>query len=109
MNGLSRIPLYIGSRLISKTGYDKESGLLIYKPDPAYRDIQIPDRPSRDQALEALNELMGIYEDFPMSDEARSSFLAFMLTLVRQYCFVGSRPLFYFDANVRGSGKALIG
>lgn len=91
--------------LIDKSGYDARSGLFIdYSGDP----IHVPDEPTREQALKALETLKEPFSEFSFADPAvgLSTALAAVLTAICRRS-LPTAPLFAFDAPVMGSGKGL--
>ncbi len=92
--------------VIDRTGYDPATGL-IFRSEQAFPPI--PDRPTRKDALEALETLTEVVVDFPFQKrEHWSAWLAAVLTPFARYAFHGPAPLFLIDANVRGCGKTLL-
>lgn len=91
--------------LLNKAGYDLKTEL-IYEPVGNVPDI--PMFPSREQALQAINELWKPFENFPFcSPVDRAVHLAALLTAaVRSSMTVA--PGFAYDAPTQGSGKTLL-
>ncbi len=92
--------------ILDKPGYDDSSGLLF---DPGELEpLEIPEQPSRDEALAALALLTDLIRDFPFkSDADRSVAIAAMLTaLIRSS--LRSAPMLAFTAPTMGSGKSLL-
>lgn len=68
-----------------------------------------PERPSDEQAREALQMLRGIVDEFPFDCGASESvYLAAILTIVARQYLSGQVPLFVIDASKSGSGKTLL-
>jgi putative DNA primase/helicase len=89
-----------------REGYDRETGAL-YIPGSEYPTV--PERPTRDDATQAVGELLGVVADFPFSSAAhRSAWLSIVLSLVGRSSIEGCVPLALIDANTRGSGKTLL-
>jgi hypothetical protein len=87
-------------------GYDAPSGL-IYRPIGAVNPI--PAEPTIDDAVRARDQLLELVKDFPFAgDEYRSAWLSCVLTPFARHALRDSAPLFYIDANTRGSGKSLL-
>lgn len=98
-------------------GYDEETGIYYW---PSLEFPEIPDRPSPDDAVDALSKIRWIYKDFPfvgrvMNHEGEepsagrneSVALASTLTaLIRR--ILSTAPMFLFDAAKQGSGKTLL-
>jgi hypothetical protein len=91
-------------RVVSRLGYDEETGLLLLN----VRDASFPPyivRPSLDQVKSAFDELWHPVKDFPFDgDSSRSCMLAAMLTAVVRPC-LQTAPAFGVDAPTQGSGK----
>ncbi len=93
-----------GSLLILE-GYDKGTRLLLVDP-PALPNM--PDEPTKDQALVALALLKGLLREFPFTDEtARAVALAGIVTAVARGAFANA-PLFIARASTPGSGKSYL-
>jgi hypothetical protein len=89
--------------LLTEPGYDDETGLL-YLPSGDFPAI--PDKPSRDDAIEAERQLSETVEDFPFASPLHEvAFLAALLTPLVRFAIEGPCPLFLLDANVAASGK----
>lgn len=87
-------------------GYDSKSGLL-FSSDTQFPDI--PEQPTRDDAQQAIGELLSVVTDFPFVDDAdRSAWLAMVLSMIGRQCISGCVPLFAITANIRGAGKSLL-
>jgi hypothetical protein len=92
--------------VIQRPGYDRETGYL-YIPNDEFP--RVPDRPSHDDAMRALETLREVFQDFPFASEAdRSVSLACVLTLIARPAIRGPVPAFIFGASTAGSGKGLL-
>jgi hypothetical protein len=92
--------------LLSDPGYDRDTGLLLALRGPL---PQIPERPTRDDALAARDELLEVVVDFPFAAPAhRAAWLAGLLTPLARYAYDGPAPLFLADGNAAGVGKGLL-
>jgi hypothetical protein len=92
--------------ILSRPGYDPETGLLL---DAAAEFPAIPDGPTRAEAMAALGELLEVVADFPFErDGHRAAWVAALLTPLARFAFAGPTPLFLVDANVRAAGKGLL-
>lgn len=92
--------------LLSKIGYDAQSGLFVDYTGPA---LAIPDQPTRADALAALEILKEPYSEFLFADPAVGLSIAMaaaLTAIVRRS--LRTAPLFAFDAPVMGSGKGLL-
>ena len=92
--------------LLTTTGYDPEIALYF---EPAGATPDMPEHPTKDDAVAARKELLGVVRDFPFASKAhKAAWLAGMLTPLARFAFAGPSPLFLVDANVRGAGKGLL-
>jgi hypothetical protein len=67
-----------------------------------------PRQPTQLDATRAAKSLIGLLENFPLSNEGRSAWLGFLLTLVGREMIDGPCPMFLFSANQAGVGKSLL-
>jgi len=107
IEGVVEAPVVRADGTVLQTpGFDPSTGLLFAsscKFDP------VPDKPSRDDALTAVDALMEVVVDFPFADEAhRAAWLAGVLTPLARWSFHGPAPLLLVDANAPGTGKSLL-
>ena len=92
--------------IVDEPGYDVATRLL-YVPDG--EPPIVPTSPTRDDAIQAADELLDVVADFPFAKpEHQSAWLASLLTPIGRPGFRGPSPMFLIDANVRGSGKSLL-
>jgi hypothetical protein len=64
---------------------------------------------TQEDVSSAADELLAVVAEFPFQKaEHRSAWLAALLTPIARWAFAGQSPLFFFDANQRGSGKGLL-
>jgi hypothetical protein len=92
--------------ILCRPGYDSGTGLLL---EPAGVLPEIPDLPTKEDALAAREVLLEVVADFPFErDIHRAAWLAALLTPLARFAFVGPAPLFLVDANVRAAGKGLL-
>jgi len=86
-------------------GYDEQTKLLLVEPPVMPK---IPERPTRQDALEALAVLDGLLEEFPFVDEASHSVgLSILITpVVRGACVCV--PLHSVTAPAAGTGKSFL-
>jgi putative DNA primase/helicase len=91
--------------ILSEVGYDRASGLLLATQPvmPA-----MPEKPTQDNAREALSVLLGVLAEFPfVSDADRSVALSILITpVVRGGMMVA--PLHAATAPTRGTGKSYL-
>lgn len=91
--------------ILSAPGYDLGTGLLLLAPPPM---PEIPERPSRDQALAALALLDGLLNEFPfVSDADRSVALSGLITPVARGAMQVA-PLHAVTAPMAGTGKSYV-
>lgn len=91
--------------VLSSQGYDVATGLLFdaVEPPPG-----IPDKPTKEQSIAALDRLWKPFADFPfVTPLDRAVFLAAMLTAVVRAA-LPTAPGFGFDAPTQSSGKTLL-
>jgi hypothetical protein len=89
--------------VLQTSGYDEATGFL-YIPNSHYPAVE--DRPTRDDAVHARDELLEACCDFPFAaEEHRAAWLALVLTLFARPAIEGCIPLFAIDATTRGTGK----
>lgn len=89
--------------ILERHGYDKETGLIQAYSGPS---LQVPDRPTQENAKYALQSLLSAVDDFPFASDAhRYAWAAALLTVLTRYAFNGPAPLFLAESNVRGAGK----
>jgi hypothetical protein len=92
--------------ILDQAGYDSQTGLYLDLDGAQFPSV--PDHPTKDDALNALELLRDVLFDFPFDNEAaRSVAIAAILTaLVRRV--LRSAPLFAITAPSPGSGKSLL-
>jgi hypothetical protein len=94
--------------ILQTQGYDIDSGLYV---DLTETFPLIDEQPTADDVQRAVDMLFDIVVDFPFKDAAsKSAWLASLFTPLAREAYRGcTGPMFLFDANVRGSGKSLLG
>ena len=92
--------------ILDSPGYDAATCLL-YQPGSTKFPV-VPENPTREAAINALDRLLVVVKDFPFLEESdRSVAIAAILTaLIRQS--VRTAPLFAFRAPKMASGKSLL-
>ncbi|WP_431285593.1 hypothetical protein ACQW02_12655 [Humitalea sp. 24SJ18S-53] len=105
--GLINAPtLRADGSILSASGYDASTGLLLQTD--SVRFPQIPDRPSRADALHALADLNALIETFPFVDApSRSVALSAILTACIRRS-LPTAPMHAFTAPTAGSGKSML-
>jgi putative DNA primase/helicase len=91
--------------VLTEPGYDPATGFVLHNPP---RMPPLPERPTREQALEALATLDGLLVEFPFADDASRSVAlsGFMTTVMRGAIDVA--PLHAFSAPAAGTGKSYL-
>jgi putative DNA primase/helicase len=71
--GITTIPVfrYDGS-LVTEPGLDPATGIFL-APDPNLGPLNIPDRPTRDDAMTALNIILPLFDEFPFVEKCHKS------------------------------------
>jgi len=105
LSAVSTIPVIRKDGTILQTeGYDKESGYLYLAID--HKTCEVPDSPTKEDALRALDAILDLVSDFPFQTPAdRSAWLAALFTVMGRSAIDGVVPMFGIDASTRGSGK----
>lgn len=89
--------------LIRAAGYDPRSRLFLAGP---LAGMELPDRPSRNEALKAVAALLDPLQDFAFgAPYFQSAMLAAILTPILRPSFDGSVPVFAFESSIQGAGK----
>lgn len=107
LNGIIATPtLRADGSILQEPGFDFESGLLYDPRGVEYAPV--PEAPSRDQAVEALDVLLRPFREFPFADAVAKSVLvtAALTALIRRS--LPTAPMFAVDAPTAGSGKTYI-
>ena len=91
--------------IISKPGYDEETGILFNPLGATYPEI--PDRPTKEDAKKALEFLKGPLKEFEFIGAGRSVALSAIITAVVRRA-LPTAPMHAFSAPTAGSGKSLL-
>lgn len=92
--------------LLEAAGYDASTRLVL--DIPAHKVLPVPDRPSVDEALAALDRVLYPVKDFPYVGAAdRAVMLAALITAVVR-SVLPTAPAFGLDATIQASGKTLL-
>jgi putative DNA primase/helicase len=113
--GSWRLPLLAGiisapilredGSVLKKQGYDASTGLYLVSGSDS---PQIPERPTRDDAKEALKQLLLPFRQFPfIADHDRAAHIACILTAI-QRPLLKACPIFGYTAPAQRSGKSLL-
>ncbi|MFZ2957684.1 MAG: hypothetical protein WA705_12410 [Candidatus Ozemobacteraceae bacterium] len=91
--------------IIENPGWDNKTGVF-FAPVKG-ENWTIPKNPTACEIREAKNALSEVFCDFPFRRDCHlSAAISAILTLLSGLAYL-NRPLFMFDANIRGSGKTL--
>jgi putative DNA primase/helicase len=92
--------------LLKEAGYDPQTGFVLFDPPPL---PTIPVAPTRNDALNALQLIDGLLDEFPFANDAsRSVALSLMMTLVLRPALTPAVPLHAADAPEGGTGKSYL-
>lgn len=109
--GIARAPFLadLQGGVVIHSGYHEPSGYLLALP-PGYGTVEVPEPPTRDDALAALEALRDVLSDFPFaSPRDESAAIAAVLTLAARPALGGENvPAFVFEANMPAAGKTLL-
>lgn len=95
-------------KVLTQPGYDPEAKLY-YSPGAALGKLEIPERPTQEDAAKALEVLAEPLSEFPFATEAdRANALAFILTPIVRPMVPGIVPLALITAPTMGTGKGLL-
>ncbi|WP_286765810.1 MULTISPECIES: hypothetical protein [Rhodopirellula] len=103
LDGVAEFPfLRPDGSVCSEPGYDSATRTYL---ETSLR-VEVPDKPTRDDALRSAERLLDLVRDFEFKEEHhRSAWLAGLLTLFAKPAIRGCCPLFIFEASSAGSGK----
>lgn len=111
LNGVSDAPFMRPDGTIAQTpGYDEQTGIF-YKPSVQFPVIS--DRPSIDDAVGAIADLLEPIQEFPFRSVGErspslSAYLALLLTLMVRPAIQNVVPGWLISANTRGTGKTFL-
>jgi hypothetical protein len=92
--------------LLSIPGYDLSTGLYLHQPPPM---LEIPERPTWQDAEEALSLLNGLLTEFPFADNVdRSVGMSMLVTPVLRAALGPAVPMHVVSAPSAGSGKSYL-
>ena len=105
LRGITQAPtLRPDGSLVHRVGYDWQSGLLSRHEI----NINVPDNPSRESALQELEILRQPFAEFPFATPAdEAAAIAAMLTILVRPS-LPTAPLFLIDSPTAGTGKGLL-
>jgi hypothetical protein len=98
--------------VLDAPGYDAASGLL-YLPDPSVKWPKIPDNPTRDDAVAAVQRLLRLLREFPFADGSAppGTSLSVAVATIVTVCLrkaLRSAPGTGITAPTAGTGKSLL-
>jgi hypothetical protein len=94
--------------IITKPGYNSKTKLYFAVND-GYKEIELPDKPSRDDAIYAYDRVMGLFKDFQFEDQAsRQNVFAALLTTIIRPAIKGCVPMHLVDKPQMGVGGSLV-
>ncbi len=94
--------------ILDKPGYD-EATRLYYVPSPGMERCKIPNNPTKEDAIAAMNFLKLIFADFPFeSEHDRANTLALLFTPFVRHAVKKDIQMALIDATNAGTGKGLI-
>jgi hypothetical protein len=108
ITGTTSVPILRPSGEISTTaGYDERSHLW-YAPSDDLAALRIPESPTKEDALKAVEVIDDILHDFRFASkkDRTHTWAALLTTLLRP--IVGNVPLCNIDAPMQGTGKSLL-
>ena len=93
--------------ILSKPGYDRATGLLMVDTRTAF--LPVGDRPTRQDAREALVKFHDLLHDFPFVEPSdRAAIVASILTVLARHAIDGPVPMVIVRAPEAGSGKSML-
>lgn len=107
LSGISEVPLmHADGTLITRAGYDPETCMILRRGD--WSEINVPARPTRDDAFAALLALREPLAGFPfVGDASEAVALSGMMSAVLR-SQLRAVPLHAFSATAPGTGKSLL-
>ena len=106
LNGIARQPyLRADGSLVISTGYDAQTHMYgVFNP----RQFNVPDQPTREQALSALSILHELLSEFAFktSNDKAAALLAILTATIR--CCLRLSPMFHVAAPQIASGKSYL-
>jgi putative DNA primase/helicase len=97
--------LTLAGDIVQRAGFSEATGIFLHEP---VRLVEMPEDPTRDDALNALADIGELLEDFPWSnDVSRSVGLSLVLTLIARP-MLSTSPMHAVSAPAAGSGKSYL-
>jgi hypothetical protein len=106
LDAIATAPFLRADRSVCDTpGYDTASRV-VYAPSQEFPEV--PRRPLREDALQALNVLLAPFDQFPFATpHAKAALIAHILTAVARHA-IDLSPAFLYSAPLAGTGKTLL-
>lgn len=107
LDGFATAPFLRGDGSLCTTpGYDRATGIIL-APDQEFD--KVPEAPTLDDAVRALNFILKPFEHFPYEDAChQAATVAAMLTLAARAAIQGPCPMFLVSAPTPGTGKTML-
>ena len=105
--GISEVPILTPQGdILASRGYDHRTKLYI---EGSFQKLTIPENPTRDDAIRAMEILFEPFQEFPFVDKEldKSVALSYILTLILRPQ-LPLAPLFCFSSTTPGTGKGLM-
>jgi len=106
LDAIATAPFLRADRSVCDTpGYDPASRVYLA---PSQEFPEVPRRPLREDALQALSVLLAPFDQFPFATpHAQAAFIAHILTAVARHA-IDVSPAFLYTAPLAGTGKTLL-
>lgn len=103
---ITQCPYVLPDGSLARPGFDAATGTLY---QPSFDLPELPDAPSKADAVKAVDVLLDLVRDFPFEDPfSFAVFLAYLLTAIQRPAIAGPVPGFAFVGNAAGLGKGLL-
>jgi hypothetical protein len=103
VRGLCATPVWRNGELICASGYDPISKMWITAPD-----ILLPERPTRTDALKALEYLRGWLSEFAFTDERSAAAAVGLLITAAMRASIPHAPMFVANKHEHGEGGSTL-
>lgn len=102
------MPIMTDSGIHQLPGYEPTTGLFYHSPD-MLSIPRVPRSPSREQAQEALSDLIDLIAEFPFAEPChRSAWLTTLFGVVARPLLGPCAPMTLIDGNRSGAGKGML-
>lgn len=109
VRALRRAPVVAGNGdVIVAPGYDPATGLLLAFDDEAWLGVEVPEKPTVEDAQRAADALRGLLVDVPFAQDegaSRANALAMLLTPAARELIADTVPFFVVTGNQAGTCK----